>query len=54
MGRVRVSPEAEQDLLEIWLYIAADSPENADHFIDRLAVMAERLAEFRDMGRNRP
>lgn len=43
MGQLRVSPEAEQDLVEIWLYIADDSPENADRFLDRLATIAERL-----------
>ncbi len=35
MSTLTVSPEAEQDLLEIWLYIAEDSPINADRFLER-------------------
>ena len=31
MLELEVSPEAENDLLEIWLYIAEDQPTNADH-----------------------
>ena len=54
MPHVQVSPQAEQDLIEIWLFIAEGSPENADRFLDRLADAAERVAEFRDMGRARP
>lgn len=54
MGRVQISPEAEQDLLELWLYIAEDSPENADRFLDRLDATAQRLANLRDLGRIRP
>jgi toxin ParE1/3/4 len=53
MGRLRISPEAEHDLLEIWLYIAEDSPENADRFLDRLVAVAERLVDFPDLGRER-
>jgi len=37
MPTLIISPEAEQDLLDIWLYIAEDSPVNADRFLDRLA-----------------
>lgn len=32
MPTLIVSPEAEQDLLDIWLYIAEDSSVNADRF----------------------
>ena len=49
-----IAPEAEQDLMDIWLYIAADSPLNADNFIDRLYASAQQLAEFPLTGRARP
>jgi toxin ParE1/3/4 len=54
VGELRVSPEAEQDLLDIWLFIADDSPANADAFLDRLAAAAQRIADFSDLGRERP
>jgi toxin ParE1/3/4 len=44
-----ISPEAEADLLEIWLYIAEDSPMNADRFLDKLHDKARKLAET-DLG----
>ncbi len=46
MLNTEVSFEAENDLLSIWLYIAADQPINADRFLDKLLVAIERLAEF--------
>lgn len=39
-----ISPEAEQDLVDIWVYIAEDSPVNADNYIDKLIEKAEVLA----------
>lgn len=36
MTRVRLSPKAQTDLGDIWIYIAKNSPINADKFIDRL------------------
>lgn len=44
----------EQDLLDIWLYIADDSPQNADRFIDKLYEKAAKLSEFPGMGTLRP
>jgi len=49
-----ISPEAEQDLLDIWLYIAEDSSVNADRFLDRLEGKALKLAEFTEIGIDRP
>lgn len=50
-----IIPEiVEQDLLEIWLYIAEDSPVNADRFLDKLNEMAKKLSEFPQMGTERP
>lgn len=48
------SPKAEADLINIWLYIAEDQPENADRFLDRLDAAAMALAETPGMGVDRP
>ena len=50
MLNTEVSSEAENDLLSIWLYIAADQPLNADRFLDKLLLAIERLAEFPLLG----
>jgi toxin ParE1/3/4 len=54
MLELGVSPEAENDLLEIWLYIAEDQPVNADRYLDKLHEKALKLAEFPDLRRDRP
>ncbi|VAW69715.1 hypothetical protein MNBD_GAMMA10-2860 [hydrothermal vent metagenome] len=46
MPELIISPEAETDLLEIWLYIAKDSPLNADRYLDKLNDKALNLCEF--------
>lgn len=48
-----IAPEAEQDLVDIWLFIAGDNPVNADSFIDRLYAQAWQLAEFPLLGKLR-
>ncbi len=53
MPTLITSPEAEQDLLDIWLYIAEDSPVNADRFLGRLEGKALKLAEFTEIGIDR-
>jgi toxin ParE1/3/4 len=53
MQSVIKSPEAEEDLIDIWLYIAGDSPANADRFLDRLEGMAQKLAHMPGMGKDR-
>ena len=47
------APEADIDLLEIWSYIAQNSFEVADNFLDRLEAGFEQLAEQPLMGRKR-
>lgn len=54
MPELTLSPLAEDDLLEIWLFIAEDSPHEADRFLDRLLEATKRLAEFPRLGRHRP
>ena len=46
-------PEAENDLLEIWLFIAEDSLQNADQYIDHIKTRCVNLSEFPDIGRSR-
>jgi plasmid stabilization system protein ParE len=44
--RYRLSELAEQDLLEIWLYVAADaSVERADRLVEAIGQRFELLAE---------
>lgn len=54
MSNLIISPEAELDLLEIWLYIAEDSTVNADRFLDKLNKKAINLSESSEIGIDRP
>ena len=54
MPELIISPKAETDLLEIWFYIAQDSPVNADRFLDKLEEKALKLCEFSEIGLDRP
>lgn len=54
MAKLLISPEAVIDLLEIWLYIAENSPENADRFQDKLTEKAKILSESSEVGMDRP
>ena len=53
MSRLLKRPEAETDLEEIWWYIAQDSPNNADRFLDRIQEVCLSLANFPNMGTSR-
>ncbi|MBV1911957.1 MAG: type II toxin-antitoxin system RelE/ParE family toxin [Kangiellaceae bacterium] len=53
MSELILSPEAEQDLIDIWLYIAEDSPVNADHYTDKLYDKGIILAENPQIGTER-
>lgn len=44
------SAEAEQDLIAIWVYVAADDPGAADRLLDRIDEACTQLAEFPDLG----
>ena len=48
-----LSSRAKDDLIEIWLYIAADSPAVADKFIDYLYEQCEHLCSTPKLGRKR-
>jgi toxin ParE1/3/4 len=53
MPQVFKRPRAEADLLDIWGYIAQDSPANADRMLDRLGETMNRLAAMPLMGQAR-
>lgn len=54
MLKLIISPKAEADLIDIWLYVAEDQPVNADRLLDRLNAAAMLLAETPGMGVDRP
>ncbi len=48
--KVYLSPRARRDLVEIWTYIAKDSPETASSFCGQLSREALSLRTFPDRG----
>ncbi|MCF6300267.1 MAG: type II toxin-antitoxin system RelE/ParE family toxin [Proteobacteria bacterium] len=50
MLKLIISPQAREDLFEIWFYIAEDSTINADRFIDKLTEKYHWLTEFPEAG----
>lgn len=48
--RIITSKAAKSDLLDIWLYIAAENPEAADRQISRIEIAVDRLREFPRLG----
>lgn len=54
MPRVIRSPLAEDDLLEIWLTIAADNPAAADRMLDRISDVCTKLGRTPRLGVQRP
>jgi len=53
MSPLRITPRATWDLIEIWNYIADDSVENADIFVDQLNEAMQKLCRYPGMGRQR-
>lgn len=53
MGRVEKRPAARTDLIEIWQYIADDSPQEANRFLDTLEEKIELLSDNPEMGKRR-
>jgi toxin ParE1/3/4 len=53
MAIVVKRPLAELDLLDIWDYIADDSFERADQFLDRIESKLQALARTPGMGKRR-
>jgi len=52
-NRTRKSPQAEIDVMSIWLYVAEDSIKAADTLIDRIERAFDMLAEQPLAGRAR-
>ena len=50
MAKFKLTPTAEQDLQEIWLYIAQDKPTAADKLLDRIEAQCELLANHSQLG----
>ncbi|VEP17193.1 Plasmid stabilization protein [Hyella patelloides LEGE 07179] len=48
-----LSPQAQEDLIEIWSYIAQFSEEAADRIIDTIYQKADLLAQSPYMGKER-
>ena len=53
MARVFQTPQAELDLLDIWLFIAEDNETAADGFIRKIGERCTQLAEDPLLGRVR-
>jgi len=53
MAIVVKRPRAELDLLDLWDYIADDSIERADAFLDRIEGKLQTLAQNPGLGRRR-
>lgn len=54
MGRIQRTPRADQDLEEIWFFIAQDDPAAADRWLDTLEERIGLLADNPLMGPARP
>lgn len=53
MAIVVKRPRAELDLLDLWDYIADDSSDRADAFLDRIEDKLQTLAQNPGLGRRR-
>lgn len=54
MSVVQRTAQAEEDLIEIWVYIAQDNPGAADRVLDAIEERFHVLADNPLMGRLRP
>jgi toxin ParE1/3/4 len=53
MIEIRWREDAEDDLVEIWRFIAAENAAAADRHIERTRIATRRLAHFPDSGHSR-
>ena len=49
--RLRRTEQASEDLLEIWLYIAAENPQAADRLLDGFDAAFRATADFPRIGK---
>jgi toxin ParE1/3/4 len=50
MPKFKLTPAAEQDLQDVWLYIAQDNTRAVDKLLDRIEVQCELLANHPQLG----
>jgi toxin ParE1/3/4 len=53
VAKVQRKPQAEADLIEIWIYIAQDSPTSADKLLDEIDEKSQMLAASPFIGKAR-
>lgn len=54
MPRIVRRPQAHDDLLSIWNYVASDDPDAADRLLDRIYARLQSLAASPLIGTTRP
>ena len=54
MARIHYTHQARADLIDIWIHIANDSQTTADRCIERIESRCRELAEFPELGPERP
>lgn len=52
-NKLIISEQARDDLVDIWQYIALDSIQRADDFIDFVYGQCNEIAAFPEIGRKR-
>jgi len=53
LAKIERSQQAEQDLIDLWTYIAADNPAAADNLLDQIESVCKMLARAPLLGRAR-
>jgi toxin ParE1/3/4 len=53
LAKIERSSQAQRDLVDIWLYIADDSPAAADKFLDQIDTICKLLSASPLLGRSR-
>lgn len=53
MAKVLRAPDADQDIMQVWHYIAQDNLSAADRWLDGIEEAAQKLAENPGIGRSR-
>ena len=53
MNAPRLTEQAEADLDELWVYIAANSPDAADRMVDAVLESSRMHVRFPNMGQSR-
>lgn len=54
MAIFQKTSQAEEDLIDIWLYIAQENPAAADNLLDTFEEEGQLLAENPELGQARP